>query len=77
MNEGSTGQGPKKTYTKEEAIVEVGLALSEAGPMGANDFEIPKLLRIKEQIENDEYNGTLNQAVEEAKKIVAAKQGYH
>ncbi len=64
-----------KPISKEEAITEVGLIRQNVHTMGANDYEIPALRHILEDLEKGEIEP--EQAIKQAQEIMYSKQDYH
>ena len=61
--------------SKDEAMAAIEIIIGECSQMGANDFEIPALRGLEDQVRD----GTIEpeEAVRQAESIRAAKQDYH
>ena len=59
----------------EEAVASIGLIIQECSVMGANDYELPELMRLQAAVKNQEIDP--DQAISRAEAIRAAKQDYH
>lgn len=60
---------------KDSAIAEINLILQQIATMGANDFEIPTLYGIIENIRRGVTSP--EEGLEDAKRILINKQDYH
>ena len=61
--------------SKEEAEGQIGVILNHVSVMGFNDFEIPELMRLMEDVKNEKVDP--QEAVTRANCILEQKQDYH
>ncbi len=66
---------PAAPDPKKEALDEIAFIRQEAGRMGANDYEIPKLDRIAAELREGGVDP--QKALEVAREVLASKQDYH
>ena len=59
----------------EEAAAAIGLIIQECSVMGANDYELPELMRLQAAVKNQEIDPA--EAISRAEAIKASKQDYH
>lgn len=59
----------------KNAIAEIESIIGSCGVMGANDYEIPTLKKLQEDLRQGNINP--EEATQQAHQILESKQGYH
>jgi len=65
----------EKKMTVDESVSVIDQMFYECGVMGANDYELPALNRLREQVKSGEI--TPEFGAESARQIRYSKQDYH
>lgn len=61
--------------SKEEAEGQIGVILNNVSIMGFNDYEIPELMKLMDEVRNEKVNP--QEALNRANFILEQKQDYH
>ncbi len=66
---------PEKKMTINESVSIIDQMFYECGVMGANDYELPTLMDLKEQVKDGRISP--EEAAKAAEQIRYSKQDYH
>jgi len=74
--EGGPDQSTSKEQDpKEQAASEIRMIMQECYMMGANDYEIPTLKQLEEDVREGEIDP--EEGIKRAREILGSKQDYH